>query len=163
MYRGLIVGALAVATSMVAVGCDEEESASTLRLTIDAPFPGGEVCVAVATLDAAGETVATRGDRAAASREGARASSLSESAADVTSIVQASSPGAAQLGFPGSTALTVVQTPCNPATKGELTSVTVSTNFRFFTPVGLIKWYDSSSTGGDDMQLHSTSEMLCVG
>lgn len=99
----------------------------------------------------------------AASREGARASSLSESAADVTSIVQASSPGAAQLGFPGSTDLSVVQTPCDPAAKGELTSVTVSTNFRFFTPVGLIKWYDSSSTGGDDMQLHSTSEMLCVG
>lgn len=73
MYRGFIVGALAVAASMVTGGCDEE-SASTLRLTIDAPFPGGEVCVAVATLDAAGETVASRGDRTAASREAALAS-----------------------------------------------------------------------------------------
>lgn len=71
MFRGFIAGAVAV---VAAGACDEGGSASTVRLTLDAPLPNAEVCFAVAILDADGETVATRGDRAAATREAAVAS-----------------------------------------------------------------------------------------
>jgi len=100
---------------------------------------------------------------AGASREGARALSLHRDATAVDSIVQASSPGAARLSTLGdSEQLAVVQDPC-AAGSATNAAVTVSTQFDWFTPIGLLNFYDESAGSGESITLSSRSEMLCVG
>lgn len=100
----------------------------------------------------------------AASREGARASSLGQSTAQVDALVQASSPGTAELStLSGSSVLNVVQSPCSPAISNENTAVTVSVPFSWFTPLGLLQVYDAENPGPGATVLSSKAEMLCVG
>ena len=100
----------------------------------------------------------------AASREGARATSVGLGATQVDALVQASSPGTAELSTltAGST-LTVVQQPCSPSVSNERTAVTVSVPFSWFTPLGLLQFYDADNPGPGGTVLTSRSEMLCVG
>lgn len=100
---------------------------------------------------------------AGASREGARAASVGRSAADVATVVQASSPGVARVSSLGaSTALTVLQGACTGTPGAQTSAVTVSVPFHWVTPVELLQFYDSDSTLGE-LELSSRSEMLCVG
>lgn len=102
----------------------------------------------------------------AASREGARASSLGRTAAQVTQVVQASSPDTARLSSLGATALLTVPAPgaCPSApTATSTTAVTVSVPFTWILPVGLLQFYDPGSSRADTFTLDSRSEMLCVG
>lgn len=100
----------------------------------------------------------------AASREGARASSVGQSPAQVDAIVQASSPGTAELSaLDSAVTLQVTQEPCSASASNELTSVTVQVPFSWFTPLGLLQSYDPANPGPGATQLSSKAEMLCVG
>jgi Flp pilus assembly protein TadG len=102
----------------------------------------------------------------AASREGARASALGRTAAQVTQVVQASSPDTASLSSLGATSTLAVPAPgaCPAApTATSTTAVTVSVPFTWILPVGLLQFYDPGSSRADTFTLDSRSEMLCVG
>ena len=100
----------------------------------------------------------------AASREGARASSVGLAASQIDALVQASSPGTAELSTLTSGAtLTIARQPCSATTSNELTSVTVSVPFSWFTPLGVLQFYDANNPGPGATVLASKAEMLCVG
>lgn len=100
----------------------------------------------------------------AASREGARASSIGLGTTQVESLVQASSPGTAQLStLTGGSTLSVAQQPCSPSVSNERTAVTVSVPFSWFTPLGVLQFYDADNPGPGATVLDSKAEMLCVG
>lgn len=101
----------------------------------------------------------------AASREGARASSLYAPASGqqgsvtsrISDVVQQSSPGTARLSTLADATLTVnASALCSPTVKDELTTVTVSVPFQWITPVAFFGVSDLN-------QLQSESRMLCVG
>ena len=100
----------------------------------------------------------------AASREGARASSIGLGTTQVESLVQASSPGTAELStLTGGTTLSVTLQPCSSSVSNERTSVTVSVPFSWFTPLGVLQFYDADNPGPGATVLDSKAEMLCVG
>jgi Flp pilus assembly protein TadG len=93
----------------------------------------------------------------AASREGARASSLGLASGQVDSIVQQSSPGTARLSALGDASLQVTSIACptNP-TGQQLTTVTVTASYQWVTGAAFLGVTDIN-------QLSSESRMLCVG
>lgn len=102
----------------------------------------------------------------AASREGARASALGRTGAQVAQVVQASSPDTAKLSSLGATSTLTVPAPgACPATPTatSTTAVTVSVPFTWILPVGLLQFYDPGNSRADTFTLDSRSEMLCVG
>jgi len=99
----------------------------------------------------------------AASREGARASSVGLTTSQVDALVQSSSPGTAALStMSATTVLTVAQTPCSPAATNELTTVVVTVPFSWFTPLGLLQFYRADNPGPGTTSLSSTAQMLCL-
>lgn len=93
----------------------------------------------------------------AASREGARASSLGLTSSQVDSIVQQSSPGTARVSALGNATLqvTAVACPANP-TGQQLTTVTVTAPYNWVTGAAFLGVTNIN-------QLRSESRMLCVG
>ena len=94
----------------------------------------------------------------AASREGARASSLHRTSSQVTQVSQDSAYALATVSSLGQTStLTVVPgtgCPANPSPT-DMTLVSVNVPFRWLTPLAF--------TMGTGMTLSAQSEMLCVG
>ena len=102
-----------------------------------------------------------------ASREGARFSSLYSSGLPSTQtlndFVQTSTPAAARVAQLDSAAtLTVLVSQCSSTTSSENTSVTVSTNFKWLLPVGLISILNPGSTWVQDFTITSTGVMRCM-
>ncbi|CAB4694883.1 unannotated protein [freshwater metagenome] len=103
----------------------------------------------------------------AASREGARYSSLYSSGVGSTQtlsdFVQTSAPAAARVAqLDGAGVLTVAITQCSAAQSSENTSVTASTNFKWLLPVGLITLISPGATWLQDFTLTSTGTMRCM-
>ena len=103
----------------------------------------------------------------AASREGARYSSLySSGVSDTQSLnnfVQTSAPAAANVAQLGGTGLlTVTLTQCSVAQTSENTSVTASTNFKWLLPVGLLSLISTGPNWLQDMTITSTGTMRCM-
>lgn len=106
---------------------------------------------------------------AAASHEGARASSLrpvtsgnaSAVAAAVATAVAQTAPGAARLGALG-TATVSVATPTYCTSGQTVTTITAQSPFHWVMPVGLLLPFDSDGSLASAMTLSATSEMLCV-
>ena len=102
----------------------------------------------------------------AASREGARASSLGRTTTQVNQVVQASSPNTAKLSSLGAASTLAVPAatvcPASP-TATTTTAVTVTVPFTWILPVGLLQFYEPGNSRADSMTLTSRSEMLCVG
>ena len=103
----------------------------------------------------------------AASREGARYSSLFSSGVGSTQtlsdFVQTSAPAAARVAqLDGAGVLTVAVTQCSAAQTSENTSVTASTNFKWLLPVGLITLIAPGATWLTDFTLTSTGTMRCM-
>ena len=91
-----------------------------------------------------------------ASIEGARASALGRSAADVTAIARASAPTVPQMtGVPGAH-IGVSQNPCPRPGNGAATTVTASAPFTWITPIAIFP-------GAGDRTLTSTSRLVCFG
>ena len=102
-----------------------------------------------------------------ASREGARFSSLYStglpSTQTLNDFVQTSTPAAARVAQLDSAAtLTVLVSQCSSTTSSENTSVTVSTNFKWLLPVGLISILNPGSTWVQDFTITSTGVMRCM-
>ena len=102
-----------------------------------------------------------------ASREGARFSSLYSSGLPsvqtLNDFVQVSTPAAARVAQLDSTGnLTVAVTQCSATQSGENTSVTVSTNFKWLLPVGLISILNPGSNWVQDFTITSTGVMRCM-
>ncbi len=91
-----------------------------------------------------------------ASIEGARASALGRSAADVTAITQASAPKVAQMAAMRAGQITVTRTACPVPANGATTVVTASTPFTWITPIAILP----VATG---RTVSSTSRLVCVG
>ncbi len=91
-----------------------------------------------------------------ASIEGARASALGRSAADVTAITQASAPKVAQMAGLQAGQITVTRTACPVPGNGATTQVTASTPFTWITPVAIL-------TAATSRTVSSTSRLVCVG
>ena len=103
----------------------------------------------------------------AASREGARYSSLYSSGVGSTQalsdFVQTSAPAAARVAqLDGAGVLTVVVTQCSATQTSENTSVAASTNFKWLLPVGLISIISPGSTWVQDFTITSTGTMRCM-
>ena len=103
----------------------------------------------------------------AASREGARYSSLYSSGLTNTQLlndfVQTSAPAAArvaQLDSAGTLSVSVTQ--CSAAQSSENTSVIVSSNFKWLLPVGLLTIFSPGSTWLQDFTITSTGTMRCM-
>ncbi|MEI6108438.1 MAG: TadE/TadG family type IV pilus assembly protein [Actinomycetes bacterium] len=101
-----------------------------------------------------------------ASREAARGSSLSMSQAQITKIVNDSAPGVGALAALSPSGLVVTTSPCvsgNAPT--ATTTVTISTNFQWITPMQLVQFFDPNSTlidgAGLGMNVSSSGQMLC--
>lgn len=90
-----------------------------------------------------------------ASIEGARASALGRSGADVTAIAQASAPRVAQIAGLQSGQITITRTACPVPANGATTQVTASAPFAWITPVALF-------TFASDRTLASTSRLVCL-
>lgn len=91
-----------------------------------------------------------------ASIEGARASALGRSAADVTAIARASAPNVPQMtGVPGAQ-VGVSQNPCPRPGNGAATDVTASAPFTWITPIAFFP-------GAEDRTVTSTSRLVCYG
>ena len=102
-----------------------------------------------------------------ASREGARYSSLFSSGVqniqDLNNFVQASAPAAARVAQLDSSALLTVNTSqCSANQSSENTLVTVSTNFKWILPVGLITILSPGATWLQDFTINSTGTMRCM-
>jgi Flp pilus assembly protein TadG len=102
----------------------------------------------------------------AASREGARYSSLFSSGvsstSDLISLIQNSAPGAASVAQLDSGVLTVAISQCSSTLTSENTSVTASTNFKWLLPVGLISLISPNATPLEDLTITSTGVMRCM-
>lgn len=103
---------------------------------------------------------------ASASREGARLSSFYPSGPtsnqDIQNLVESSAPGAASMAqLAGSSSLNVTITPCSSTVSADNTAVTVSTNFKWLLPIGLVSIVSPGSTLGQGFTLSSTSAMRC--
>jgi len=103
----------------------------------------------------------------AASREGARYSSLNSSGVSnvqtLVDFVQTSAPGAARVAqLNGAGILTVGLTQCSLAQTSENTSVTASTNFKWLLPVDLIAIISPGATWVQDFTITSTGTMRCM-
>ena len=103
----------------------------------------------------------------AASREGARYSSLNSSGVSnvqtLNDYVQTSAPGAARVAqLDGAGILTVGLTQCSLAQTSENTSVTASTNFKWLLPVDLIAIISPGATWVQDFTITSTGTMRCM-
>jgi Flp pilus assembly protein TadG len=103
----------------------------------------------------------------AASREGARYSSLYSSGLSSTQTlvdyVQTSAPAAARVAqLDGAGLLTVAITQCSATLSSENTSVTASTNFKWLLPVGLISIVVPGATWLTDFTITSTGTMRCM-
>jgi Flp pilus assembly protein TadG len=102
-----------------------------------------------------------------ASREGARYSSLFSSGYTslqaLDDFVQTTAPRASQVSQMASTAkLTVSGTPCSSTISNENTSVTVSTNFKWLIPLGLVTMVDKNATWANDFTISSVGSMRCM-
>lgn len=102
-----------------------------------------------------------------ASREGARYSSLYSSGfADVqsfNSFVQLSAPAAARVAqLDSAGVLSVNLSQCSSAQSTENTSVTVSTNFKWLLPVGLLSLISPNTNWLQDFSITSTGVMRCM-
>lgn len=97
-----------------------------------------------------------------ASREGARAVAIGRTAADVTAIVQASSPGVADMSSLGDLSLLSVQQQRCPSNGSTNAAVTASVAFRWLIPVDLLRVFNPTSQGAQGIVLQSRSEMLCL-
>lgn len=89
-----------------------------------------------------------------ASIEGARASALGRSTADVTAIAQASAPRVTQMAGVGTGALAVAQAPCPNPGNGATTEVTVTSAFTWITPIAFFP-------GAQDRTISATSRLVC--
>ena len=90
-----------------------------------------------------------------ASIEGARASALGRSSADVTTIARGSAPQVPQMtGVPGAQ-ISVVQNSCPRPGNGATTQVTASTPFTWITPLTVFP-------GASDRTLSATSRLVCL-
>jgi Flp pilus assembly protein TadG len=98
-----------------------------------------------------------------ASREGARAASIGLPAAQVQSVARASAPAVARIASLDASELTVTSTACSSTVTNENTRVTVTTTFRWMTPIGLVQVFDPASARGDAFVISSESEALCIG
>lgn len=98
-----------------------------------------------------------------ASREGARASSVGLPPATVETIARASAPEVARIAGLDASQLTVTTAGCSTTLSNENTRVTVTTTFKWMTPIGLVQVFDPASTRGDGLEISSESEALCVG
>lgn len=102
-----------------------------------------------------------------ASREGARYSSLFSSGISNTQtfndLVQGSAPAAARVSqLDSAGTLTVNVTQCSNTQSNENTTVTVSTNFKWLLPVGLLSIISPGSTWLQDFSITSTGSMRCM-
>jgi len=102
----------------------------------------------------------------AASREAARASSLSMTPAQVQVIAENSAVGVAAMASLGNSELVVISAQtCNPTVSLDSTSVEVHTNFQWVTPMQLVQVLAPNSTliNGDGlgMDVFSRGQMLC--
>jgi Flp pilus assembly protein TadG len=103
----------------------------------------------------------------AASREGARYSSLSSSGvsstSDLISFIQNSAPAAARVAqLDSAGVLTLAISQCSSTLTSENTSVTASTNFKWLLPVGLISIISPNATPLQDLTITSTGVMRCM-
>lgn len=101
----------------------------------------------------------------AASREGARASSLYQPTSGqqstvlgrIDQVVQDSSPGTARLSALGDASIAVNASGlCSPTAQDEMTTVSLTVPFNWITPVTFFGVSDLN-------ELHAESRMLCVG
>lgn len=100
---------------------------------------------------------------ASASQEAARASSLGMTTREATAAATAAAPGAASLAGLGSQALTVnVKTACSSSVANDQADVTVSTTFKWITPIGLFQAFDPDTTNGSDRALSSEAVAQCL-
>ena len=91
-----------------------------------------------------------------ASIEGARASALGRSAADVTAIVQASAPRVPQMSGVEGAQIEVIQNPCPNPGNGVTTEVTANAPFTWITPLTFFP-------GAQDRTITATSRLVCFG
>ena len=103
----------------------------------------------------------------AASREGARFSSLYSSGVPNTQtlkdFVESAAPGAARVAqLDGAGFLTVANTQCSAAQSSENTTVTASTTFKWLLPVGLVTIISPGATWLQDFTITSTGTMRCM-
>lgn len=102
-----------------------------------------------------------------ASREGARYSSLYSSGLSnvqlLNDFVQTSAPAAARVAQLDSAAtLNVSITQCSATQSAENTTVTVSSNFKWLMPVGLLNIFSPGSNWLTDFTITSTGTMRCM-
>ena len=134
--------------------CDER-GAAALEFAIVLPV----LILVIFGLIDVGRLLAAQIGVTAASREGVRALALGRTAAQVQSIVQASSPSLASLASLGSSQqLAITQMTACPTTPGPTTmaSLVVRTNFSWIAPVSII-------SVSSDRTVESSAQMLCVG
>ena len=91
-----------------------------------------------------------------ASIEGARASALGRSTADVTAIAQASAPRVPQMTGVAGAQIDVAQNPCPRPGNGASTEVSVSAPFTWVTPLAFF-------TGAGDRTVTASSRLVCFG
>ena len=100
---------------------------------------------------------------ASAGQEAARASSLGLTTTQATAAAQAAAPGAATMAALGSQTLTVsVKTTCSSQVSNDTTAVTVSTPFKWVTPIGLFQMFDSDTTNGAGRTVSSDAVAQCL-
>ena len=102
-----------------------------------------------------------------ASREGARYSSLYSAGVPsnqaLIDFTRAAAPAAATVSqLSGTATLTVTSTQCSTTQSSENTSVTVSTNFSWLLPVGLLRMLGPSAASLQDFVITSTGTMRCM-
>lgn len=104
-----------------------------------------------------------------AAREGARYSALQPvgiSAQDepaFKAFVRSAAPSASTIATQNSTSsLNVSVVPCDSSLANDNTSVTVSTNFKWLIPLGLVTLVDSNATWANDFTIASTGVMRCT-
>ena len=103
----------------------------------------------------------------AASRDGARYSSLFSSGLTnlqpLNDFVQLAAPRAAQVAQLSSTGtLSVSTVTCSTAQSGENTTVTVSTNYKWLLPVGLLSMVAPGASWLNDLTITSSGSIRCV-
>jgi Flp pilus assembly protein TadG len=99
-----------------------------------------------------------------ASREAARAASLGLTTQQAQAAALAASPGAAGIAAMSNTtplSITLSTPACSAATLGDTATATVQASFRWITPIGLIRVFDSSANRPSTQNLTSRAVMRC--
>ncbi len=100
-----------------------------------------------------------------AAAQGARAASLGQTLANVTTVARAAAPGAVSMAGSGEANITVTlvtacPVPSDPASTA-MSKVTTSATYTWTSPIGLIQSFNPAETRPGTMTISATSEWLC--